>query len=54
MSFSIKVRGEMRRTVTIADTIVSMTFAMAEMMALMPPPMAETMEPLDKHTVSSC
>ena len=42
----------MRRTVTIAETMVSMTFAMAEMMALMPPPIAETMEPWDKHISS--
>ena len=38
--------GEMgRRTVTMAETMVSMTFAMAEMTALMAPPMSETMEP---------
>ena len=33
------------RTVTIAPMIVSITAAIAEMMALMPEPMAETMEP---------
>lgn len=37
-------RGELG-TVTIAPMMVSITAAIAEMMALMPEPMAETMEP---------
>ena len=36
-----------RRTVTMAETMVSMTFAMAEMTALMAAPMAETPAPFE-------
>ena len=32
-------------TVTIAETMVMMTLAMAEIIALMAPPIAETMDP---------
>ena len=34
-------------TLTMAETMVSMTRAMAEMTALMPRPMAEKMEPYE-------
>ena len=37
-------------TVTITETIVMMTFAMAEIIALIPPPIAETMEPCIERT----
>jgi hypothetical protein len=47
----VRYRGFVRifinitRTVTMAPIIVSMTPAIAEIIAIIPPPMAETIEP---------
>lgn len=41
----IKIETERVLTVTIAETMVSITFAMADMIELMARPMAEKMEP---------
>jgi hypothetical protein len=48
-SISHRSNSELERTDVIAPTIVMMTPAMAEMMALMPRPMAETIEPCGKQ-----